>query len=407
MTDEQIFSDADNVSKHANRTQENLASLVETSLAESVESITRADSPEPDRDISLHPLTQGDTTQDTRDGHFFNRGSVNITNQTRPMQIKDLWNGKKPLALLTWVDDEVRGESSTDGSRVREREGPPPIRLPYRRPTVEDYKYDGSRSPSPHFSHRSRRENRYGDSRSSSPRFSYLVRRKNRYGGSRSPSPEFFPRYRKETREEARFRKENRNGDSTSPSSRRENSFDSERKWRDKQTRAYASGGTPSFNPDPPQLTFYWASQIDIQLGCWATPWQGGMFSGCIDALDMMVDMGLAGLSETARLTQPKVNWPAVDSHEIIYAEFPHAVILRDLWVYLREGQHTWPPYAINARGGVRGLATHLLVQHSAFRDDERLPQLTFLNSVHKAGMSTAETSTAPQVLERDRIFWS
>ncbi|KAF3076385.1 hypothetical protein CFAM422_001472 [Trichoderma lentiforme] len=335
-----IFKTQEKDTKHAIRTPESPASPAEASLRDAADNITHADSPEPDRDISLDPLTQGDTTQNTteRDVHVLNRRSINLTNQTAPIQSKYLENGKEPLAL-TWV------------------EVPPGT---YRRPTVDDY------------------PDRYEDSRSRSFSELDIHISRNRYGGSRRP------------RRLSRVR-------------RRDPSFDPERWWRDKQTRAYYSSSERSLDAlDPPLLTFYWASQIDIELGCWATPWEKGLYSSCIDALGMMVDIGLAGLSETARLAQPKVNR---DSNEILYAEFPGPVILEDLWLHLREGQHTWPPYATNARGGVRGLATHSLIQHSAFRDDERLPQLTLLNSVHKARMSTAKTSTASQNLERDRIL--
>ncbi|KAM6485990.1 hypothetical protein HDV62DRAFT_265017 [Trichoderma sp. SZMC 28011] len=319
--------------KDAARTPERPASPAEASLRKPADNITQADSLEPDSDIPLDPLTQGDATQNMAetDGNFLNRGSINLTNQTAPTQTTDWWKGKKPLAL-TWVEDGAHGESSSGGPRVS------PGR-PYRRPTVEDY--DDSRSPSPRI----------------------------------------------------RMRR------------RRDPSFDSERGWRDKQARAYVSNETRWVDPDPPMLTFYWASQIDIELGCWATPWERGLYTSCIDALGMMVDVGFAGLSHSARSAQPKANRPAVDSNDILYAEFPGSMILEDLWLHLREGKHTWPPYAENARGGVRGLATHSLVQHSAFRDDERLPQLTLLSSVHKARMSTAETNTASQVLERDRIL--
>ncbi|QYT02235.1 hypothetical protein H0G86_009241 [Trichoderma simmonsii] len=302
-------------------------------------------------------------------------------------------------ASLTGSTESITRADSRDVPGVRIVENPPSVRIRYRRPTVEDYKNGDSRSPSPRFSHRFHEEDRNGDSRSPSPRRRSSVPsflRVNRNGDSGSPRSRPRSRFSSPFREE-RFVAE--------PSLRRENSFDSERKWRDKQTRAYASRETPEYRPDPPQLTFYWASQIDIELGCWATPWRGGIFVGCIDALGMMVDIGLAGLSQAARLAQSKADQTAVDSDEIVYAEFPGPIILGDLWLHLREGEHTWPPYAINARGGVRGLATHSLVQHSAFRDDERLPQLTLLSSVHKAGMSTAETSTASQVLERDRIL--
>ncbi|KAL6800045.1 hypothetical protein J3E68DRAFT_397265 [Trichoderma sp. SZMC 28012] len=274
-----------------------------------------------------------------RDSHFLNRGSINLRNQTAPMQSKYLKNGKEPLAL-TWV--EV------------------PPGNPYQRARVDDY------------------PDRYEDSRSRSFSELDIHISRNRYGGSRRP------------RRLSRVR-------------RRAPSFDSERSWRDKQTRAYYSSRERSLDGlDPPLLTFYWASQIDIELGCWATPWERGLFSSCIDALGMMADVGFAGLSETARLAKPKANR---DSNEILYAEFPGAMILEDLWLHLREDKHTWPPYATNARGGVRGLATHSHVQHSAFRDDERLPQLTLLSSVHKARMSTAKTNTASQNLERDRIL--
>ncbi|KAH0526653.1 hypothetical protein TsFJ059_009950 [Trichoderma semiorbis] len=388
-TNQQILLDIDNITEHAARILEGPAGLVEASLAESAESITRAESPEPDRDISLDPLTQGDTTQNTaeRDGHFLNQGSINLTNQTVSMQSKDLENRKEPLAL-TWVEDGTRRESLTNGSRVRVPEGPPPIRTQYRRPTVEDYGNSDladSSSPSPSSSPSIRRR--------VSPRF----RRGNRDSDSRSPSIR--------RRSPSRSHRENTNSDSRSPSFRSENSFDSEREWRNKQAMAYVSSETRWVDPDPPQLTFYWASQIDIELGCWATPWGLGLYKTCIDALGMMVDISLAGLSQTARLAQPKANRPAVGNNEIIYAEFPGALILGGLWLHLREGEQTWPPYAINGRGGVRGLATHSLVGHSAFRDDERLPQLTLLNSVHRARMSTAERSTASQILDRGRIL--
>ncbi|KAK4085170.1 uncharacterized protein Triagg1_160 [Trichoderma aggressivum f. europaeum] len=375
------------------------------------ESITRADSPEPGRDISLDLFPQVQNTME-RDGYFpSSRGFMDPANQTALIRIQDLWNAMKHPAL-TGVEDGVPGESWINGSRVRVLERPSPVRMQYRRPTVEDYSNGDSSSPS--FSSRSssrfRREERSGGSRSPNIRIRRRfspprVHRENRNGGSTSPSPVLRPRpdFR------PRFRRENssRYEDSSSASRHRESSPGSERNWRYKQTRAYASSKTRWVNPEPPKLTFYWASQIDIELGCWATPWGGGWYNFGIDVLGMLVDIGLAGLSQTVRLAQPKANRSAVDSNsnEIIYAEFPGPLILEDLWLHLREGQHTWPPYAINARGGVRGLATHSLVRHSAFKEDERLPQLTLLNSVHKARMSTVETSTASQVLERHRIL--
>lgn len=340
-TNQQIPTDTDNAIKHAARTPESLAGPAEASPRKTVINITYADSSESDIDIPLDPLTQDDTAQNTMktDGHFLNRGSISPTNQAAPMQSKYLKNGKEPLAL-TWV--EV------------------PPGNPYQRPRVDDY------------------PDRDEDSRSRSFREYDIHVSRNRYGGSRRPRRLSWGR-------------------------RRDPSFDSERWWRDKQRGAYYSSIQRRLDGlDPPLLTFYWASQIDIELGCWATPWERGLFSSCIDALGMMVDIGLAGLSQTARWAQPKAKRPAVNSNEILYAEFPGSMILEDLWLHLREGQHTWPPYAINARGGVRGLATHLLVQHPAFRDDERLPQLTLLNSVH---MSTARTSMVSQNLERDRIL--
>ncbi|PKK54565.1 hypothetical protein CI102_731 [Trichoderma harzianum] len=264
MTDQQIPPDMGSVTKHAIRTLEGSASLTEAILAESVESITHAESPEPNRDISLDLFPQGNTTRNTmeRDGYFPIRGSINPANQIVPMQTKDSWNGKERPAL-TWVEDGIRGESLTDGSRAKVPEGPPLVRIPYRRPTVEDYSHDDSSSPSTRSSSRSRRENRNGDSRSPSisrrlpppPRYSSdsrsssspsisrrrlpsplrrgnrssdfsspsigrlrrrfsppLFRRGNRRSDSRSPSPRrrFSPQ----------FRRENRNGDSRSLSPR-------------------------------------------------------------------------------------------------------------------------------------------------------------------------------------------
>ncbi|KAK4443618.1 hypothetical protein QBC34DRAFT_416673 [Podospora aff. communis PSN243] len=199
-------------------------------------------------------------------------------------------------------------------------------------------------------------------------------------------------------------------------------SYDTEAYWKAKQSRAYVSANTPTVSSPPPVLSFFWASQLDIQLGYWATPWSYGMYSSCCRALPMMADMALEGLKRTARKaqskktakskTQPGKEAPppaAAEIKEIIHVDFHSSVVLDDLWVRLRNGDHTWPPYAINARGG--GLADMVpvssapLITFSAFADEgEKLPPLTLLRSVHDARL-TASAAGKPKTLLRDRIL--
>ncbi|KAK4070591.1 hypothetical protein Trihar35433_5058 [Trichoderma harzianum] len=425
-TDEQIPLDTGNVIKYATRTLESPASLIKASLRESTDSIPRADSPVLDRDISLYPFPQDDTMRNTveRDGYFPSRGSSSPTNQTVPMQTKDSCNGKEQ-SVPTWVEDGLK----TIVTMTLEAPAPVSLTGPVAKigPTTPEAEASVANT---------------GSAKTGSVKTGYAKTGCVKVGtvtleatvllspigptakrGTVTLDPTVLLSFTGTLAKIGTFTLEATVLLSpVGPAAKiglqkfqnlqtfqtlqnlRKNSSDWDHRWRSKQTRAYDISG--NFDTDPPQLTFYWASQIDIELGCWATPWERGIYNSCINALGMMVDTGLAGLSETARLAQPKANQTAVDSKEILYAEFPGPIILEDLWLHLREGEHTWPPYAINARGGVRGLATHSLVQHPVFRDDERLPQLTLLNSVRKARMmSTAETSTASQVLERDRVL--
>ncbi|KAK0620582.1 hypothetical protein B0T14DRAFT_234406 [Immersiella caudata] len=202
--------------------------------------------------------------------------------------------------------------------------------------------------------------------------------------------------------------------------------YDTEEYWRSRQSRAYVSADTPRVSLPPPVLSFFWASQLDVELGYWATPWSEGMYSSCCSALPMMVDMALEGLKRTARKANVKKTADSKNKHqppgknstndasaeskpeEIVYADFHSSVVLDDLWVCLRNGDHTWPPYAINARGG--GLVDMVpasstpLINFSAFRDEEeKLPPLTLLRSVHDARL--AGSKSKPKTLLRDRIL--
>ncbi|KAI0465550.1 hypothetical protein F4859DRAFT_377378 [Xylaria cf. heliscus] len=182
--------------------------------------------------------------------------------------------------------------------------------------------------------------------------------------------------------------------------------YDSEQYWRQKQLSSYATQASPRAYPDPPVLSFFWASQIDVELGPWASPWSSGLFVECGRALEHMVNIGLAGLAYTAHKAVSKrkqdgpstnstnsvvttaIEPPPVEAGEIRYVDFQDAVVLKDIWVHLREGKHTWPPYAVNAR---RGFMTTSLSQSSetikfaAFRDHELLPPLVLLESVRRS----------------------
>ncbi|GAP93098.1 hypothetical protein SAMD00023353_10400240 [Rosellinia necatrix] len=192
------------------------------------------------------------------------------------------------------------------------------------------------------------------------------------------------------------------------PRSRRPPSpvYDSEQYWKRKQRSSYATRTSPWSYPEPPVLSFFWASQIDVELGSWANPWSGGLFEECSRALEYMVSIGLAGLTYTANQAVPKQKQgmsatnstnpavpaspdrPRVEAKEIRYVDFQDAAVLKDLWVHLREGKHTWPPYAVNSR---RGFMTTSLsqspeaIRFAAFGDHELLPPIVLLDSVRRS----------------------
>ncbi|KAI0874973.1 hypothetical protein GGS24DRAFT_489656 [Hypoxylon argillaceum] len=218
--------------------------------------------------------------------------------------------------------------------------------------------------------------------------------------------------------------------------------YDSEQYWKQKQQSSYATRMSPWAYPEPPVLSFFWASQIDVELGPWASPWSGGLFEQCSRALEYMVNIGLAGLAYTAdnAIRKQKQNTPAtngtnpavpvadsspVEANEIRYVDFQDTVVLKDLWVHLREGKHTWPPYAVNARGGF--MTTSLsqsseAITFAAFGKHEPLPPVILLDSVRrshlklpsgkrggsetKSGGSPASSSSSSSAanLARDRL---
>ncbi|KAH6843153.1 hypothetical protein B0I37DRAFT_418277 [Chaetomium sp. MPI-CAGE-AT-0009] len=154
--------------------------------------------------------------------------------------------------------------------------------------------------------------------------------------------------------------------------------------------------------PDtPPVLPFFWAPQIYIELGPWATPWAQGLYTSCLHALPMMVDVALIGLSYTLHSMPHKPPRSTLLKTELIYTTFPDQGPSRldDLWQRLR--------------GGVTGLEPTTLTTFAAFGEGVPLPPLALLKSVHDAAHSPradkAATAGAPaqqqqQQLARDRL---
>ncbi|KAL8940507.1 MAG: hypothetical protein Q9216_002794 [Gyalolechia sp. 2 TL-2023] len=81
--------------------------------------------------------------------------------------------------------------------------------------------------------------------------------------------------------------------------------------------------------------------------------------------------------------------------------QFPDDVTLKELWSRLRDGSHTWSPYALNARGGLIDPTPHRLMQLSVFPEGQVVPPLLLLRSVQEA--LTQETACADSRLMRDR----
>lgn len=179
---------------------------------------------------------------------------------------------------------------------------------------------------------------------------------------------------------------------------------------RHRMSNGYVSESTRYVKPGPPVLSFFWASQIDVELGCWATPWAAGLFSECKKSLGMMVDLALAGLSHALRETgdgDGAGRAPPPLAGKVAYVEFPDGGVhgLDDLWRRLRAGEHTWPPHAINARGGVADPGPPgVLADFSAFGQGVKLPPLALLASVRDARRTTAGEH-GRQNLARDRIL--
>ena len=165
----------------------------------------------------------------------------------------------------------------------------------------------------------------------------------------------------------------------------------------------YPTHYTPNYAPNPPRLTFFWACQIDIELGPWASPWARGMYKQAQEALEMMIEVETAGLGFTAK-------WAQAQNHEgevapagepgIEYVRFSDDPTLKELWARLRDGIHTWPPYAINARGGTVDTIPHRLIQLPVFPEGELVPPLLLLRSVQEA--VTQETRSPDPLLVRD-----
>lgn len=86
----------------------------------------------------------------------------------------------------------------------------------------------------------------------------------------------------------------------------------------------YVTRHTPAYIPDPPKLTFFWACQVDVELGPWATPWSYGLFMQCSEAIEIMVEVETVGLglTTTSALAQREEDAPQSEPG-IEYVVFP------------------------------------------------------------------------------------
>ncbi len=150
-------------------------------------------------------------------------------------------------------------------------------------------------------------------------------------------------------------------------------------------------------------LSFFWASQIDIQYGFWATPWQQYYLEFCLEALQTMTEVVFAGLAHTVSFTESKISVSERMSHEILFCKVREEVILADLMIRPRGGGHTWPLYAINARGGTLDPEPHLLIEFSSFvQKSERLLPVLLLQSVRDPQSGMHDRSLRPEIIGRD-----
>ena len=190
------------------------------------------------------------------------------------------------------------------------------------------------------------------------------------------------------------------------------------------RVQCYPTWSSPAHHPDPPKLTFFWASQIDIELGSWATPWKNGLFWDCTQALDMMIEICMTGIALCNRKAVLKrsnelvLNVRADTSEVELRSAGIHFVsltgdpTLQELWSYLRDGKHTWPPFAMNGHDGMLEPAPHQFIKFPAFPEENTLPPLLLLRSVHNDlnGLNPHTTSQTRAVdrhlhLARDRLL--
>jgi hypothetical protein len=165
----------------------------------------------------------------------------------------------------------------------------------------------------------------------------------------------------------------------------------------------YPTWDSPVRTSDPPVLTLFWACQIDVEIGPWATPWAYGMFQQCLDALDMIGEIALTGLMNMVKQAIKPIETTVQVNKEIRFVTFSNSVTFKELWASLRNSNHTWPPYALNARGGVTEPEPHETVKFTAFPDDEELPPLLLSQSVRDS--LTDEAKKSDKTFTRDRTI--
>jgi hypothetical protein len=133
-------------------------------------------------------------------------------------------------------------------------------------------------------------------------------------------------------------------------------------------------------------MTFYWASQLDVEHGYWATPWPDLYYDGCRESLATMIEVAFAGLRRCIELQDPHLSSSTQLNHEFRHTKLRDEIVLADLWNKLRKGGHTWPPYAINARGGTLDPHPHQIIKFAVFEhEDDFLPPIFMLRPIREA----------------------
>jgi hypothetical protein len=166
---------------------------------------------------------------------------------------------------------------------------------------------------------------------------------------------------------------------------RRQNVREEERAARDR-ARASRRHDIRSQNlANETEVTWFWASQMDIFPGYWVTPWFGlGCFHAniCSGAVAIILE-SLLGFSNKEH--EPYVR----------YVKPARSNVYRALRRWTRNGHITWPSYAHNARGGVVASVPFSAFKYPEF--ESPMPAIDLVSSYDH------QVSRTKQITDRDR----